>query len=128
MPLRCMFYFLFILVIMISAGCSDKKPMRGKVTFADDGSPLTRGIVVFQSDTILARGTIKQDGTYVMGSEKEKDGIPKGEYKVRIDFAVGSPPNAAFGSAASVPLIKPIDMTFTVDGKQKVLDIVVERP
>ncbi|MDR1491901.1 MAG: hypothetical protein LBT05_04175, partial [Planctomycetaceae bacterium] len=34
--------------------------------------------------TYVARGTLKEDGTYDVGSISEKDGLPKGTYRVYI--------------------------------------------
>ena len=127
-------FFLFLVVMMLTAiGCSDKVSMRGKVTFSDDGSPLTAGQVSFQSETTLARGYLKPDGTYILGTDTEKDGIPKGTYRVSIDYAVEAiqgPPNAmGLPSATMQPLIAPMEpKTVVVDGKTKVYDIVVDRP
>jgi len=128
------FLFMLLMALMITAmGCGDKVVMRGKVTFSDDQSPLTAGQVSFQSDTILARGSLKPDGTYVLGTDKEKDGLPKGTYRVSVDYAVeavtGSPGPMGIPSTTMRPLIAPMEpKTVVVDGKTKVYDIVVDRP
>lgn len=131
--------------VITTMGCSNHVPMRGKVTFSDDQSPLTVGQVLFQSDTVLARGNLKQDGTYVIGTEKLNDGLPKGTYLVTISDTMvmttadgkplsGSPgilpvPAARGGSAVSMrQLIAPMEpKTVVVDGKQRDYNIVVDR-
>ena len=71
------------------AGCSGGKvPVRGIVTL-DDGSPLTKGLVVFErtdgGPPITARGEIKSDGRYELSTDKPGDGVPQGRYKVLIN-------------------------------------------
>ena len=137
------FTFLLISVSVIATiGCSDKVPLRGKVTFSDDQSPLTVGEVTFQSDTVLARGNLTQDGTYVLGTEKLADGIPKGTYTVTIAYTMamigsdgkpmtGPPPamGPGGGGFAMRQLIAPFEpKTVVVDGKQKEYNLVVDRP
>ena len=138
--------FTFLLLsVSVSAtiGCSNKVPMRGKVTFSDDQSPLTVGTVEFQSDTVLARGDLKPDGTYVMGTEKLTDGIPKGTYRVTInntmrmftpdgEIMTGPPSAMGVGGRGGVVMrsfIAPMEpKTVVVDGKQREYNIVVDRP
>jgi len=123
-------FFVFLLVLMITAiSCSDKVPLRGKVTFSDDQAPLTAGQVSFQSDTVLARGYLNPDGTYVLGTEKETDGLPKGTYRVSIDYAMENTSKDPMAPVSMRPLIAPMEpKTVVVDGKTKVYDIVVDRP
>jgi hypothetical protein len=71
-----------------AAGCGNGlHPVRGKVTF-DDGKPLARGIVVFESKEaerkVTARGEIQEDGTYELGTRQPGDGAPAGAYRVLI--------------------------------------------
>jgi len=138
------FAFLLLCVSVITTiGCSDKVPLRGKVTFSDDQSPLTAGTVEFQSDTILARGDLKPNGTYVLGTEKQADGIPKGTYRVTIVNTMkmftpdgkphtGPPPAIGVGGGGGVvmrSLIAPMEPKMVVvDGKQREYNIVVDRP
>ena len=128
-------FFLFLTILILTAiGCSDKVPMRGKVTFSDDQSPLPVGQVSFQSDTVLARGYLKPDGTYVLGTNTEKDGLPKGTYRVSVDYALATESSAQNkgglpGMGPMKSLIAPFEpKTVVVDGKTKVYDIVVDRP
>lgn len=77
-----------LFVFLTLAGCSKGfVPFGGKVTFEEDGSPLTRGVVVFSTDTFQAEGGIKADGTYRLGSLKINDGLPPGTYKVFLSNA-----------------------------------------
>ncbi|MGL6195558.1 MAG: hypothetical protein ACRC2T_12130 [Thermoguttaceae bacterium] len=80
---------LFCMCIAFCAftGCNNNSKVTGKVTFSDNGEPLTFGTVCFVSDTKVGRGNIDKNGFYQMGFEKEKNGIPKGTYAVYIDGA-----------------------------------------
>jgi hypothetical protein len=71
------------------AGCAGgKHPVRGIVTL-DDGTPLTKGLVVFErvdgGPPISARGEIGSDGRYELSTDKPGDGVPVGKYKVLIN-------------------------------------------
>ncbi|MCL2117883.1 MAG: hypothetical protein FWH27_05585 [Planctomycetaceae bacterium] len=69
--------------VAVSVGCSSGNVgLKGTVVFTDDKTPVPNGIICFDSGTINARGTIKSDGTFVMGSLKETDGLPPGDYRV----------------------------------------------
>ena len=65
-----------LFVFLFQAGCSNHVPLRGTVTFSDDGAPLPNGMVIFEAGAFSAVGPIKPDGTYRVGSLKENDGIP----------------------------------------------------
>jgi hypothetical protein len=86
MKIRTIFFLL--LIILVISGCGKNVGLSGKVTFSDDNSPLTFGEVCFRTDTFLARGTLKNDGTYTVGSLTKTDGIPPGVYQVYITGAV----------------------------------------
>lgn len=120
--------------LLFAAGCGDKVHLGGKVTYSDDGSPLGVGTVCFETDSYLARGTLKADGTYVTGSLSEKDGIPPGTYRVYVAGAMreigvdksGMPLNEPlidekFASGASSGLV------MTVDASTKKYDFQVDR-
>ncbi|MGL6194072.1 MAG: hypothetical protein ACRC2T_04540 [Thermoguttaceae bacterium] len=124
--------FVLIVFITLLTGCSSQPGVKGKVTFSDDGSPLTQGIIVFEASGNVARGEINKDGTYVIGSVKTKDGLPKGQYKVYITETaqIAAGPN---GPA----LIRPIDAKYEnpntsgleVDVQKSITyDIKVDRP
>jgi len=78
-------YFLLpaLCCLILFTGCSNKVQVRGKVTL-DDGTPVASGQVVFEQAAFAASGEIKPDGSYVMGSLKATDGLPRGEYVVYI--------------------------------------------
>jgi hypothetical protein len=76
-------YIFLILSLVLLAGCSHGRvQLGGKVTFSDDGSPVTQGTIVFVQDAFQATGTIQPDGSYVVGSFSTKDGLPPGNYAV----------------------------------------------
>lgn len=81
------FGWVVVAVIICAAGCSNKVKVSGKVTFPD-GSPLTVGKVAFETETFVATGALNEDGTYILGSESERDGIPPGLYKVYVAGAM----------------------------------------
>jgi hypothetical protein len=77
------------LLLAVLAGCSNgKHPVRGTVTL-DDGTPLTKGLVVFEridgGPAITARGQVGPDGRYELSTDKPDDGVPPGRYKVLIN-------------------------------------------
>jgi hypothetical protein len=59
-------------------------PVKGKVVLAD-GQPLAAGNVVFVAteSTLTAAAKLENDGTFVVKGNKE--GLPAGEYLVRIE-------------------------------------------
>lgn len=71
------------------AGCGGGKyPVRGTVTL-DDGSPLTKGLVVFErtdgGPAVTARGNVGADGRYELSTDQPGDGVPPGKYKVLVN-------------------------------------------
>ncbi len=77
-----------LVILLAVAGCGKGfVPFSGKVTFEEDGSPLTKGTVVFATATFQAEGGLGPDGTYHLGSLKSKDGLPPGNYKVFVTGA-----------------------------------------
>jgi hypothetical protein len=72
-------------------GCGSKKyyPVHGKLVYADNQQPvkeLAGFEVIFTSEKLgkNARGTIKEDGSFQLGTEKDNDGAPPGEYVVTL--------------------------------------------
>lgn len=125
--------FLLIFSSFCCSGCSDKMPLSGKVTFSDDGSPLDRGMVCFETDGFLARGSLKPDGTYQVSSTGRNDGLPKGKYKVCITGAELASSGKG-GNIVYTPLVDKryesagsTDIEFEVDGKTKRFDFKVDR-
>jgi len=77
------------LAALFTVGCGKgMAPVRGVVTL-DDGTPLTRGLVVFEGQAdgkpVMARGEIKPDGTYQLSTVKPGDGAWPGKYRVVIN-------------------------------------------
>ena|SRR5215218_8772694 len=71
------------------AGCGPHMhPVRGTVTL-EDGTPLTRGLVIFErvagGPPLTARGDIQADGRYDLSTEAPGDGVPAGRYRVSIN-------------------------------------------
>jgi hypothetical protein len=84
--MKLRYYFILTFVCLCFIGCGKNVPLRGKVLY-DDGTPITVGTVNFTTDTHLSRGKIQPDGSYVMGTNKDKDGLPPGNYKIYITGA-----------------------------------------
>ncbi|MBQ9812798.1 MAG: hypothetical protein IJM54_05745 [Thermoguttaceae bacterium] len=127
-------YLLFAALLLCVVGCGKNVGMTGKVTFSDDGSPLTKGTICFQSATGLSRGQMNEDGTFVIGSFKKSDGLPKGDYVVYFSGAVEQDGVDASGMPKGKSLIDlkyttPEDtpLKITVKGRQKI-ELQVERP
>src|SRR5690242_12070160 len=77
------------LVALAAAGCGDRLyPVRGTVTL-EDGTPVTKGMIVCErfegGDPVTAQGSIQPDGTYRLGTTKPGDGLPPGKYRVLIN-------------------------------------------
>ncbi|MGL4942722.1 MAG: hypothetical protein ACRC46_05985 [Thermoguttaceae bacterium] len=134
MPKWCSFVMLFA-VLSFAAGCGAKTPLQGKVVFSDDQSPLTVGTVLFTSSTFLARGEIKPDGTFVVESAAEGDGIPPGTYQVVISGATKDAGTDASGMPKSESLINPdvlngspTPLNIEITSATKKLELTVEKP
>jgi len=87
--MKHLFFAIVITTAVCFVGCGKGISVNGKVTFPD-GSPLTVGEVVFQTETVMASGRIQPDGTYRLVGAKEGDGIPPNHYGVRITGACKS--------------------------------------
>jgi hypothetical protein len=130
---RSLFFGLSVMLLLF-AGCGNKVGLRGKVTFSDDGKPLHIGTVCFETDTYLARGTLQPNGTYVVGSISDRDGLPPGIYRVFIDGAekeIGR-------DGGGVPIMEPLidtkfasgstsGLSLNVTGSTKTFDFKVDR-
>ena len=81
------YHLIFTLILTFTVGCGKNCSVSGKVTFPD-GTPLTKGHVLFETDVFQAKGPIQPDGTYKMGSSTPGDGVPRGTYKVSIQGVV----------------------------------------
>ena len=96
-------------------GCSDHVQVKGKITLTD-GTPVGIGHVVFDKGDFSARGEIKNDGSYTMGSLKATDGLPRGDYTVYITGATQTGKSVEFKTFGgggqmgkmSIPSLDPI--------------------
>lgn len=134
---RNIIHITLLFCLLFSFGCSGKVPLSGTVTFSDDGSPVPCGAVFLETETFQAMGSIKNDGTYVVGSTGLDDGIPKGTYKVSIRGAESTTMVKGPGGTQverRKALIDPkyqnpdsSGLSLTVDGKSKTFDLKVDR-
>ena len=148
-------YYAALVLLCGTLGCGTNVKFGGRVTYSDDGSPLTTGMVCFESNSLLARGELGQDGYYDLGSMNLKDGIPKGEYRVYISGAqsaddsaltqeaspsssqtpyASNMPSGSMAGIVYTPLIDPkysegktSGLTVTIDGSSKTFDFKVDR-
>ena len=71
-----------LVVCLFLTGCgSGNVKVTGNVTYSDNGEPVKSGTVVFSSEQVQGRGTIK-DGKYSVGLMEDGDGVPPGTYTV----------------------------------------------
>ena len=84
---RLFFPFSLVLLFLVLAGCGKNIRLYGTVTFSDDDTPLPMGVVCFEQGNYSARGIIKPDGSYVVGSLSSNDGLLPGTYQVHITGA-----------------------------------------
>ncbi len=135
--MRTGLHSLVVILAIVALGCGDanRVNVKGTVTFSDDGSPLTRGIVCFDNDKLMARGMLKPDGSYAIGVEKDGRGIPPGAYKVSIFFAQEEIPGGAPYSPRYKQLIDEkyasrdtSGLGIVVDPSTTHFDIKVDRP
>ena len=107
-------FFALFFVLFFAVGCGNRNVQLGGTVTFEDGSPLTKGSVVFSTDTFMAGGDLDSNGKYLMGSYSLKDGLPPGTYKVYIAGATEEVSAKAggmwslidpqFGSFPSTPL------------------------
>jgi hypothetical protein len=80
-----------IIVLAAQWGCGPGQPVmpdlvsvKGKVTYK--GQPLTTGVIRFEPDGFgrMASGKMQSDGTYVLTTLKDADGVVAGVHKVFI--------------------------------------------
>jgi hypothetical protein len=136
--------FLLLLGIALTGCGSGNVLLKGTVTFSDDGSPLSCGIVMFDNGIVNARGAVNPDGTFTVGSLKANDGLPPGEYRVSIVSAQillpcpenedDDPENNVYPPPAEQLIDKRYEsfetsgLTVKVDPASKTYNISVERP
>ncbi|MDR2762479.1 MAG: carboxypeptidase-like regulatory domain-containing protein [Planctomycetaceae bacterium] len=85
--MRNIFLVLACILLFLSSGCGEKVSVTGRVTFSDDGSPVSSGSICFVSGNWMARGEIDENGYYKAGTISKNDGLPKGTYSVYIGGA-----------------------------------------
>lgn len=127
---RLGFLALSLIAAIVLSGCSGgglgTAPVTGKVTYAD-GSPVQGGTIIFAdaSANLSSVGTIKEDGTYELGTYAENDGAVPGSYKVTVlgtsEYGEAAPVQAKFSETSTTPLEATI-----VEGKNSI-DFQVER-
>jgi hypothetical protein len=85
------------LLALIAGGCTGNRvyPVEGKVIFKDGTPYVGGGQVNFEpmDKTVrtAARGILKADGTFRMGTYQDTDGVPEGRYRVVV---VPTPPRS----------------------------------
>lgn len=108
--------WLAVLVLAPGAatGCGPGKySVEGKVVYKD-GAPCTGGIIFFEpldpKVKTSSRGHIQKDGSFFLSTDKEKDGVAEGRYRVTImpligvPGAAGTPINGKYWSPETSPL------------------------
>ena len=80
---------LFALLCIASAlvGCGKFIKVSGRVTYAD-GTPLTRGQILFSDGYYMGRSDLNENGEYQLHIFRKNDGIPPGIYNVYIVSAI----------------------------------------
>ena len=112
--MKQLLFTLIVTGLICVTGCGRGATVKGKVTFAD-GTPLTAGEVIFQTENRMASGNIQADGTYKLSSESQHDGVPPGNYGVRIVRAYDTskmPPGISPSEAMKFPPIPLINKKF----------------
>lgn len=78
-----------LLFLSILVGCGESRvptyPVSGTVVF-DDGSPVRTGTIEFSSQDhqLTATGTIRDDGSFVVGTYESDDGACAGRHRVIV--------------------------------------------
>jgi hypothetical protein len=97
------------LVTLVLSGCDQSNPLSGQKLYPvkgkvvlPDGKPLTSGQVVFiaTKSTVTSTANIDGDGGFTFKSTAG-DGLPEGDYKVRLEPA-GSSGKAAKGAGGAI--------------------------
>ncbi|MDR1382735.1 MAG: hypothetical protein LBJ67_02635 [Planctomycetaceae bacterium] len=70
-----------LLFCLFCIGCDHGTKISGTVKFSD-GTPVTKGQVVFDNGTNSYFGAISSNGSYITGGNKTVEGIPNGNYKI----------------------------------------------
>lgn len=135
-PWRMSLLTLVVLMLLGTTGCGGKRlyPVTGQVVFKD-GTPLPGGWIVFEpmdsAVKVGARGGIRPDGTFQLGTETNDDGALVGRYRVLVQ----PPLPLKRKEKAAAPVIHPrylsketTDLEYAVEAKKNHFRIEVERP
>lgn len=113
---------LFLMTGLLLTGCSDKNPLNrqavsGKVTLA--GAPLDSGSIEFHpaGSTGTLSGAVVTNGSY---SIAEEQGLPEGEYIVRISAADGEAEPEEMPGESNKLAVERIPPEFNVDSQVKI--------
>jgi hypothetical protein len=87
-----LYFYIFALCILLIAGCGNKVKVSGNVKFPD-GEPLSTGRVVFENDQFYYYGNLQKDGSFSVGTRRDGDGIPRGKYRVAVEYAFVTTPD-----------------------------------
>ncbi|MDR1485607.1 MAG: hypothetical protein LBT09_12390 [Planctomycetaceae bacterium] len=129
---------LFLVCVILSlvlflAGCGQTK-VEGKITFPD-GTPLSKGKIIFESDIHTLSAVVQSNGTFRMGMLKDGEGIPCGKYKVGITEAFDAkysdkpvPPEITHFIAEKFRSPKTSGIEYDIQKTTKDISIVVEKP
>lgn len=120
-----------VLILLLFVGCSENVKVTGNVKF-EDGSPLTFGTVVAESDSGRATGEINEKGIFKLDGAKKGAGVLPGKYKV---WLVGTEENTfdeETGVSTSITRVdakysssSTTDLSYDIDPQNKVLNIVL---
>ncbi len=109
-------------------------PVRGTVTL-DDGTPVTKGLVVFErvdgGPAVTARGQIQPDGSYELSTNKPGDGVPPGRYKAvlnSMDLSDVPDEQKVLPYDAKYLSLKKSDLEFEVKAGPNDIPIRLDRP
>lgn len=127
----------FGVAVCLFSGCGGNPRITGHVMF-DDGTALTVGEVIFESETVQARGPLDSSGRFVMGSAGAHDGVPTGQYRVYISGALEPTGRVILIAGSPRPEMRPLidakhtqpeasGLTCDVKGSMK-FDITVSKP
>ena len=126
----------FALPLLVAAGCGgDATSVSGTVKLAD-GTPLTSGMVIFESDTTNVISNLDERGRFSLFQFRPGDKVPPGNYQGMISYDTSAQESAA-GLQANAASFLPFPvkytsfntsgLTLTVErGKSVQLDIVLE--
>jgi len=120
------------ILAVVGCGRSNLHRVAGRVSFAD-GSPVKAGrVVVEYGDGRSAWGSVKSDGSFTIGTQREGDGMRAGTFRVTVKDAIVPVEKGEPGEFKAIVHKRFADpatsgLEFTVPEKT-VWEIVVEKP